>query len=89
MVCCTNSRRGSPVSIRVDRRRSFEPDIQGSRRQRQRLCLRRPPLGQVLATAHDMEREHRVVSAVGQTAVPVPATLGVCEDVEVNGAPFM
>ena len=35
-----------------------------------------------------MEREHRVVSAVGQTAVPVPATLGVCEDVEVNGAPF-
>lgn len=50
--------------------------------------LRRPPLGQVLATAHDMEREHRVVSAVGQTAVPVPATLGVCEDVEVNGAPF-
>ena len=50
--------------------------------------LRRPPLGQVLATAHDMEREHRVVSAVGQTEVPVPATLGVCEDVEVNGAPF-
>ena len=50
--------------------------------------LRRPPLGQVLATAHDMEREHRVVSAVGQTAVPVPATLGVCVDVEVNGAPF-
>ena len=50
--------------------------------------LRRPPLGQVLATAHDMEREHRVVSAVGQTAGPVPATLGVCEDVEVNGAPF-
>ena len=50
--------------------------------------LRRPPLGQVLATAHDMEHEHRVVSAVGQTAVPVPATLGVCEDVEVNGAPF-
>ena len=50
--------------------------------------LRRPPLGQVLATAHDMEREHRVVSAVGQTAFPVPATLGVCEDVEVNGAPF-
>ena len=50
--------------------------------------LRRPPLGQVLATAHDMEREHRGVSAVGQTEVPVPATLGVCEDVEVNGAPF-
>ena len=50
--------------------------------------LRRPPLGHVLATAHDMEREHRVVSAVGRTSVPVPTTLGVCEDAEVNGAPF-
>ena len=35
-----------------------------------------------------MEREHRVVSAVGRTSVPVPTTLGVCEDAEVNGAPF-
>ncbi|MEE3255820.1 MAG: phosphotransferase family protein [Actinomycetota bacterium] len=50
--------------------------------------LRRPPLGHVLATAHDMAREHRVVTAVGRTKVPVPATLGVCEDGDVNGAPF-
>ena len=52
------------------------------------FVLRRPPLGHVLATAHDMEREHRIISAVGTTDVPVPRTLGVCEDVEVNGAPF-
>lgn len=52
------------------------------------LVLRRPPLGHVLATAHDMAREHRIISAVGQTGVPVPPTLGVCTDEEVNGAPF-
>ena len=50
--------------------------------------LRRPPLGSVLATAHDMAREHRIISAVHITDVPVPETLGVCEDVNVNGAPF-
>jgi aminoglycoside phosphotransferase (APT) family kinase protein len=42
----------------------------------------------VLATAHDMAREHRIITAVGPTDVPVAATLGLCEDVEVNGAPF-
>jgi len=52
------------------------------------FVLRRPPLGHVLATAHDMAREHTIISAVGLTDVPVPETLGVCEDVEVNGAPF-
>jgi aminoglycoside phosphotransferase (APT) family kinase protein len=53
-----------------------------------RYVLRRPPLGRVLATAHDMAREHRIVSAVGHTAVPVPPVLGLCTDVAVNGAPF-
>jgi aminoglycoside phosphotransferase (APT) family kinase protein len=53
-----------------------------------RYVLRRPPTGHVLATAHDMEREHRIISAVGQTSVPVPRTLGLCTDESVNGAPF-
>lgn len=53
-----------------------------------RFVLRRPPLGHVLATAHDMAREHRIISAVGTTDVPVPITLGLCEDEAVNGAPF-
>ena len=52
------------------------------------MVLRRPPLGHVLATAHDMAREHRIISAVGKTGVPVPPTLGLCTDEEVNGAPF-
>jgi aminoglycoside phosphotransferase (APT) family kinase protein len=54
----------------------------------QRFVLRRPPLSQVLATAHDMAREHRIISAVGRTDVPVPRALGVCTDLEVNGSPF-
>jgi len=52
------------------------------------FVLRRPPLGHVLATAHDMAREHTIISAVGTTDVPVPETLGLCEDVDVNRAPF-
>ena len=52
------------------------------------VVLRRPPTGHVLATAHDMAREHRIISAVGKTAVPVPKTLGVCTDLDVNGSPF-
>ncbi len=54
----------------------------------ERFVLRRPPTGAVLATAHDMAREHRIISAVGRTAVPVPPALGMCADVSVNGAPF-
>jgi aminoglycoside phosphotransferase (APT) family kinase protein len=53
-----------------------------------RWVLRRPPTGHVLATAHDMGREHRIISALGPTAVPVPVTHGLCEDEDVNGAPF-
>ena len=50
--------------------------------------LRRPPMGHVLATAHDMAREHRIISALADSGVPVPAIVGLCEDDEVNGAPF-
>jgi aminoglycoside phosphotransferase (APT) family kinase protein len=53
-----------------------------------RWVLRRPPLGHVLATAHDMSREHTIISALGPTAVPVPPTFGLCTDDDVNGAPF-
>jgi aminoglycoside phosphotransferase (APT) family kinase protein len=52
------------------------------------VILRRPPTGAVLATAHDMAREHRVISALGPTAVPVPRTLHLCTDESVLGAPF-
>ncbi|MGH3248181.1 MAG: phosphotransferase family protein [Trebonia sp.] len=50
--------------------------------------VRRPPLGHVLATAHDMGREYRVMTALRDTGVPVPLTYALCADPEVLGAPF-
>ncbi|GAA3156523.1 phosphotransferase family protein [Planomonospora alba] len=53
-----------------------------------RLVLRRPPLGHVLPTAHDMRREWRVISALARTPVPVPEPVALCADEDVIGAPF-
>ena len=53
-----------------------------------RYVLRRPPLGHVLASAHDMGREHRIISGLQRSAVPVAPALGFCDDPSVNGAPF-
>ncbi len=53
-----------------------------------RWVVRRPPLGHVLPTAHDMTREHRVMSALGPTDVPVPPTVLLCTDDSVLGAQF-
>jgi len=52
------------------------------------LVLRRPPLGHVLPTAHDMSREYRVLSALAGTRVPVAPLVGASADQEVIGAPF-
>jgi aminoglycoside phosphotransferase (APT) family kinase protein len=52
------------------------------------IVLRRPPLGHVLPTAHDMSREYRVLSALSGTEVPVPRPLAICQDTDVVGAPF-
>ena len=52
-------------------------------------ALRRPPTGHVLPTAHDMGREHRIISALSaHTDVPVATPVGFCDDNAVNGAPF-
>ncbi len=50
--------------------------------------LRRPPLSHVQATAHDMSREFRVISALWPTGFPVPKTYALCQDTAVNDAPF-
>jgi len=48
--------------------------------------VRRPPVGELLATAHDMSREYRMMSALAPTAVPVPVMYGFCDDASVLGA---
>lgn len=52
------------------------------------VVVRRPPLGHVLATAHDMAREYEVMRALGPTAVPVPTMLGFCDVPQVMDTPF-
>lgn len=52
------------------------------------LVLRRPPLGHVLPTAHDMTREFTVMGALKDTDVPVPEAIHLCTDADVLGAPF-
>ncbi len=55
----------------------------------QRWALRRPPMTHALATAHDMGREWRIMSALGEnSSVPVPECVAYCEDASVIGAPF-
>jgi aminoglycoside phosphotransferase (APT) family kinase protein len=53
-----------------------------------RWVLRRPPLGHVLATAHDMRREYRVMRALAPTPVPVPRMVLEHAEPDVLGAPF-
>ncbi|MFE6806585.1 phosphotransferase family protein [Streptomyces sp. NPDC057681] len=53
-----------------------------------RWVLRRPPLGVLTPTAHDMDREYRVVAALGGTGVPVAGAVLSCTDPGVIGAPF-
>jgi aminoglycoside phosphotransferase (APT) family kinase protein len=52
------------------------------------FVLRRPPVGELLESAHDMSREYRIIKALGPTPVPVPETLGRCDDPGVTGSAF-
>ena len=52
------------------------------------MVLRRPPMGDIPDTAHDVLREHRVLAALEGTPVRAPRLLAVCPDDRVIGAPF-
>lgn len=67
---------GSNLTYRID-------DADG-----RKFILRRPPAAAVLASAHDVAREHRIMSALEGTDVPVPEMLAFCEDTDITGAPF-
>lgn len=55
---------------------------------RRRFVLRRPPFGDLLAGAHDVIREYRLLEGLQGTGVPVAETIAACEDTGVLGAPF-
>ena len=53
------------------------------------MSLRRPPLGhRACKAAHDMGREHKIISALKGSSVPVATTVDLCTDHSVNDAPF-
>lgn len=55
----------------------------------QRYVLRKKPPGKLLSkTAHKVEREYRIIAALGSTDVPVPRAYCLCEDDAVIGTPF-
>jgi aminoglycoside phosphotransferase (APT) family kinase protein len=54
-----------------------------------RWVLRRPPLGHLLASAHDVAREARIIAALAPTDVPVPAILGVAQDPAIADVPLV
>jgi aminoglycoside phosphotransferase (APT) family kinase protein len=53
-----------------------------------RWVLRRPPMGELLSSAHDMHREFSILRALSTTAVPVPPAVALCRDQSVTGADF-
>ena len=55
---------------------------------RRAVVLRRPPLGEILASAHDMDREHRILTGLAGAGARVPRPLAACNDPDVTGAPF-
>lgn len=52
------------------------------------VVLRRPPTGEILPSAHDMAREHRVLTGLASADMPVPRPLALCDDASVTGAVF-
>jgi len=50
--------------------------------------LRRKPFGELLPSAHAVDREYRVIAALHPTGFPVPRAFGLCEDEGVIGAAF-
>ena len=56
--------------------------------QNKNLVLRRKPPGILLPSAHAVDREYKVMTALNNTQVPVPKTYGLCEDEDVIGTAF-
>jgi aminoglycoside phosphotransferase (APT) family kinase protein len=53
-----------------------------------RYVMRKKPPGQLLASAHQVDREYRVMRALGQTGFPVPAMRALCQDETIIGNAF-
>ena len=77
-----------PIAIRQFQGGQSNPTFLLTAAAGRRCVLRKKPPGTLLAKAHQVEREFRVMGALRGTAVPVPAMLALCEDETVIGTAF-
>lgn len=76
-----------PIDVRQFRGGQSCPTYQ-LRTERAAYVLRRKPPGKLLPSAHAIDREYRVLSALANTGLPVPTARLLCEDPDVVGTPF-
>ena len=76
-----------PLRVRQFRGGQSNPTYYLGTRARDYVLRRKPP-GKLLRSAHAVDREYRVITALAQTDVPVPRTYLLCEDPEIVGTPF-
>src|ERR1700752_2046681 len=76
-----------PIEVRQFRGGQSNPTYHLSAGGRE-FVLRRKPPGKLLPSAHAVDREYRVITALGRTTVPVPKTYLLCEDDAVIGTAF-
>ena len=77
----------APLVVQQFRGGQSNPTYKLTARERSYVLRRKPP-GALLPSAHAVEREYRVISALAHTGVPVPRTYCLCEDASVIGTPF-
>jgi aminoglycoside phosphotransferase (APT) family kinase protein len=79
----------TPIDVKQFGYGQSNPTYQLTDRTGQKYVMRKKPPGQLLSkTAHQVEREYRIIHALEQTNVPVPKAYCLCEDSSVVGTPF-
>jgi aminoglycoside phosphotransferase (APT) family kinase protein len=77
-----------PLAIRQFQGGQSNPTFQLTDAAGRRYVLRKKPPGNILPSAHAVEREYTVMHALNPTGVPVPKMRVLCEDAAVIGTPF-
>jgi aminoglycoside phosphotransferase (APT) family kinase protein len=79
----------TPIDIKQFGYGQSNPTYQLTDRTGKKFVLRKKPPGQLLSkTAHQVEREYRIIHSLENTDVPVPKAYCLCEDSNVIGTPF-
>ena len=76
-----------PIEVRQFRGGQSNPTYHLSAGGRE-FVLRRKPPGKLLPSAHAVDREYRVITALGKAGFPVPRTFVLCEDDSIIGTAF-